>query len=120
LVECTGFENRNVRKAASSIGSSRFSSNAMMGSKKLSKSIYNGPWHVYIAKCKDNTLYTGITIDVVERINEHNATSKCRYTRVRKPVVLLYQEICDDYSLARKREAQIKSFSRSKKLALIK
>jgi len=86
----------------------------------LNKNIYNSPWYVYIARCKDDTLYTGIAIDVGERIHEHNATSKCRYTRARKPVTLLYQEICDDYSLARKREAQIKSLSRSKKLALRK
>ena len=72
----------------------------MMGSKKLSKSIYNGHWNVYIARCNDNTLYTGIAMDVAERINEHNTTSKCRYTRARKPVVLLYQEICDGYSLS--------------------
>jgi len=59
-------------------------------------------------------------MDVVERINEHNTTNKCRYTRARKPIVLLYQEICENYSLARKREAQIKSLCRSEKLALIK
>ena len=65
-------------------------------------------------------MYTGIAIDVGERIHEHNATSKCRYTRARKPVTLLYQEICDDYSLARRREVQIKNLSRDGKLALIK
>ena len=75
---------------------------------------------MYIAKCNDTTLYTGVAIDVVERINEHNTTNRCRYTRARKPVVLLYQEICDDYGLARKREAQIKGLSRNEKLALIK
>ncbi|MBU4303755.1 MAG: GIY-YIG nuclease family protein [Candidatus Omnitrophica bacterium] len=94
--------------------------NAVRGLEKLSKSIYNGSWHVYIGKCNDNTLYTGTTMDVVERINEHNTTSKCRYTRARKPIVLLYREICKDYGLARKREAQIKSLCRSEKLALIK
>jgi putative endonuclease len=98
---------------------SKFSLGAAMGSKKLSESIYNGSWYVYVAKCSDNTLYTGVAIDVVERIGEHNTTSKCRYTRGRKPIVLLYQEICGGYSLARKREAQIKSFSKSEKLRLI-
>ena len=86
----------------------------------MDKSIYNIPWYVYIAKCSDNTLYTGIALNVAERICEHNTTSKCRYTRNRKPIVLLYQEACKNYNLARKREAQIKGFSRSKKLALIK
>jgi putative endonuclease len=92
----------------------------MSPSEKLNKNIYNSPWHVYIARCKDDTLYTGIAIDVDERIHEHNVTSKCRYTRARKPVTLLYQEICDDYGLARKRETQIKNLSRDEKLALIK
>jgi putative endonuclease len=91
-----------------------------MGTVKLNKGIYSDLWYAYIARCSDNTLYTGIAMDVAERINEHNTTSKCRYTRARKPVVLLYQEICDDYSLARKREAQIKSLSRNQKLELIK
>ena len=86
----------------------------------MNKSIYNGSWNVYITRCNDKTLYTGIAIDVVGRVHEHNATSKCRYTRGRKPIVFIYQEICDSYSLARKREAQIKSLSRKNKLALIK
>jgi putative endonuclease len=86
----------------------------------LDKSIYNSQWYVYIAKCSDDTLYTGIAIDVAERIHQHNTTSKCRHTRDRKPIVLLYQEICENYSLARKRETQIKGFSRIKKLGLIK
>ncbi len=86
----------------------------------MSKSIYGGSWYVYIVRCGDNTLYTGITIDIAKRMREHNTASNCRYTRARKPIVLLYQEVCDNYDLARKREAQIKSFSRSKKLTLIK
>jgi len=86
----------------------------------LDKSIYSLPWHVYIAKCSDDTLYTGIAINVAERIHQHNTTSKCRHTRGRKPIVLLYQEACENYSLARKRETQIKGFSRVKKLALVK
>ena len=86
----------------------------------MSKNIYKGPWYAYIAGCNDNTLYAGVAINVAERIKEHNSTNKCRYTRTRKPIILLYQELCDNYSLARKREAGIKSLSRSEKLALIK
>lgn len=82
-------------------------------------SIYENPWHVYIAQCRDETLYVGIAIDVERRIAEHNTTNKCRYTRFRKPLKLAYQEICDGYHLARKREKEIKRFSRKKKLKLI-
>lgn len=82
--------------------------------------MYNTPWFVYIVECRDGTFYTGITIDVDRRIKEHNTTSKCRYTRFRKPLVLRYKEICENYSTARKREYQIKDFSKEKKLELIK
>ena len=61
---------------------------------------------------------SGIAKDVDKRINEHNTTKKCRYTRFRKPLKLIYQESCDDYNLARRRESEIKRFSRKKKLAL--
>ena len=64
-------------------------------------------------------LYTGITTDVEKRIERHNQKKASRYTRMRLPVELIYQEEHPDKSTARKREIQIKNWSRAKKLALI-
>jgi putative endonuclease len=85
----------------------------------VNKEIYNEPWYVYIAECRDRTLYVGVAKDVYRRIKEHNSTNKCRYTRFRKPLKLVHKEICQNYTLARKRESEVKKFSRKKKLALI-
>jgi len=82
--------------------------------------MYDMPWFVYIIQCRDRTLYAGVAKDVNKRVKEHNTTNRCRYTRSRKPVVLMYQESCENYNKARKREAQIKKFDRKKKLDLIK
>ena len=83
----------------------------------------NGPvkaiWHVYIIKCKDETLYTGITTDLTRRIKMHNTGCGCRFTKYRHPVKLIYSEEQPDKNSALKREAQIKSFPRNKKIALI-
>lgn len=78
-------------------------------------------WFVYIVQCADQSLYTGITKDVVRRIHEHNHDDKkgARYTRVRRPVQAVYQEPCSDRSAAGKREAAIKKLTRQKKLQLI-
>ncbi|MBN2119894.1 MAG: GIY-YIG nuclease family protein [Candidatus Omnitrophica bacterium] len=81
--------------------------------------MYKQPWFVYIAQCRDNTLYVGITKDIEKRIESHNTAHKCRYTRGRKPLKLVYKELCKSYSFARKREQEVKRFSRDKKLALI-
>ena len=83
------------------------------------KGIYSSVWFVYIAECRGGVLYVGITKDVSKRIEEHNSTKKCRYTRYRKPLILLYAEVSENYKIARKRELEIKRFSRKKKLALI-
>jgi len=85
----------------------------------MAKSIYSKPWFVYIAECKDKTLYTGIAIDVERRIHEHSNTKKCRYTRSRQPVVLKYKKRFKDHGQAWKREAEIKKLSREEKLELI-
>jgi putative endonuclease len=87
-------------------------------------------WRVYIARCADGTLYTGVTIDVVRRIAEHNGlrlngsvaarSAGARYTRARRPVKLVYQEKAANRSAACKREYAIKQMSRREKLALIK
>lgn len=77
-------------------------------------------YYVYILECNDKTLYTGITKDLKRRVREHNESSKgAKYTRVRRPVILLYSEECEDRSSAAKREYAIKKLSRDQKLALI-
>jgi len=77
-------------------------------------------WYVYILQCSDTTLYTGVTTDVETRLHAHNhLNTGAKYTRVRRPVLLVYSENCDSRSLAQKREFEIKKLSRSKKLKLI-
>ena len=77
------------------------------------------PWYVYIVKCSDDRLYTGISNDVQKRIAAHNKGMGCRFTKYRHPVILLFQEECGTKSVARKRELEIQGFSRSKKLDLV-
>ena len=77
-------------------------------------------WHVYIVKCKDGTLYTGVATDVARRVAEHNTSPKgAKYTRARRPVTLAYFERASSRSAAGKREHEIKSLSRRDKLALV-
>lgn len=78
-------------------------------------------WFVYVLRCADGTLYTGVTTDVLRRVEEHNASTKgAKYTRVRRPVALAYQEQLPDRSSACAREAAIKKLSRQEKTALIR
>lgn len=78
-------------------------------------------WHIYILKCSDESLYTGITTDLIRRVDEHNNSAKgAKYTRIRRPVELIYSEGCEDKSSASKREHEIKKLSRIQKLKLIK
>jgi predicted GIY-YIG superfamily endonuclease len=79
-----------------------------------------GTWFVYILRCADGTLYTGITKDLARRIQQHNAGTASRYTRSRRPVKLVYQEPQRSQSLALRREAAIKKLTRRQKLALIR
>ena len=76
-------------------------------------------WFCYLLRCADDTLYCGITNDLAKRLAAHNDGTGAKYTRVRLPVVLVYQENCADRSAASKRELAIKKLSREKKLALI-
>lgn len=78
-------------------------------------------WFVYILRCADGTLYTGVTTDTERRTKEHNLSDRlgAKYTRVRRPVSLVYREPCENRSGACKREAQIKALSRSAKLKLL-
>jgi predicted GIY-YIG superfamily endonuclease len=75
---------------------------------------------VYILRCVDGTLYTGITKDLVRRTRQHNDGTASRYTRSRRPVKLVYQESQCSQSLALKREAAIKKLTRPQKMALIR
>jgi len=77
-------------------------------------------WFVYILRCADGTLYTGITKDLARRTKQHNDGTAARYTRSRRPVRLVYQEPQRSQSLALKREAAIKKLTRRQKLALIR
>ncbi|WP_324171046.1 GIY-YIG nuclease family protein [Sulfurimonas sp.] len=77
-------------------------------------------YFVYILKCSDSTLYTGIATDITRRLNEHNNSDKgAKYTKNRRPVKLVYSESQPDRSSASKREYFIKKLSREKKLQLI-
>ena len=75
-------------------------------------------WCVYILKCGDGSLYTGITNDLENRIEAHISGTGAKYTKGRGPFKLLYQEKCKDRSEASKREMSIKSLSREEKLEL--
>jgi len=76
-------------------------------------------WFVYILRCADGSLYTGITTDLNRRCVQHNAGTASRYTRSRLPVTLEYQEEQPNRSMALKRELAIKALTRKAKEALI-
>ena len=76
-------------------------------------------WFVYIVKCSDDSFYTGSSNDVEARVKRHNSGKGGKYTRSRKPVVLIYTEQLDSKEQALKREIEIKSFSRENKKKLI-
>jgi putative endonuclease len=78
-------------------------------------------WTVYIVRCADGSLYTGIATDVARRVEEHNSDNllAANYTRSRRPVALAYQELAVTRSAAGKREYQIKLMSRKEKEALV-
>ncbi len=65
-------------------------------------------WHIYILRCADGTLYTGIATNVAARLATHNAGKGAKYTRGRLPVSLIYQEKAESRSAAQKREYAIK------------
>jgi len=78
-----------------------------------------GSHFVYIVRCSDNSLYTGYTNNIEARINKHNAGKGAKYTKTRRPVVLVYQEMYETKSEALRREYEIKTFTRQRKLKLI-
>lgn len=78
-------------------------------------------YYTYILKCADNTLYVGSTNDLEKRLHQHNNLKQgAHYTKIRRPVMLAYSEVCENLSVARKREAEFKRLSRVEKLNLIK
>ncbi len=76
-------------------------------------------WHVYIVRCADQSLYTGIATDVSARITQHNSGQGAKYTRSRQPVELVYSEPAPDRATAQSREHGIKKMQRADKLELI-
>ena len=76
-------------------------------------------WYVYILRCGDETLYTGITDDIPRRLAAHRAGKGAKYTRGRGPLELVWQEEVPDKSAALKREIAIKRLTRQEKERLI-
>jgi putative endonuclease len=76
-------------------------------------------WSVYILRCRDGTLYTGIAVDLQRRLDAHARGVAAKYTRSRRPVALAYQERQPDRSSALRREAALRRLGRAGKLALI-
>ena len=77
-------------------------------------------WYVYILRCGDGSLYTGITVDVQARLETHRSGKGAKYTRGRCPLELVYSEECGTHSEALKRELAIKAMTREDKEKLIK
>ena len=73
----------------------------------------------YMVRCKDDSIYSGIAVDVEERLKKHNNGTGARYTCGRRPVVLIYNERFDNPSEAKTREAQVKRWPKVKKEKLI-
>ncbi len=90
---------------------------------KLNKVPDNIPsqWFVYILRCADNSLYTGITTDINRRLHQHNHCNKtgAKYTRVRRPVVLAYSEISLNRKTASQKEYQFKQLTKQQKEKLV-
>ena len=76
-------------------------------------------WYLYMLRCGDGSLYTGITTDVEKRLEQHRSGKGAKYTRGRGPLELVYREECGSHSDALKREWEVKGLSRQEKLCLI-
>ena len=77
-------------------------------------------YSVYILRCADDTLYVGSTNDLAKRLHQHNhAKSGAHYTKIRRPVILVWSEAVTNLAAARAREAELKRLTRAEKLALI-
>lgn len=80
-------------------------------------------WFVYMVRCSDESLYTGVATDVERRVREHNGEGKnavgAKYTNARRPVVLVYKKRKKNRSYAQIEEAKLKNLTREEKLALV-
>ncbi len=76
-------------------------------------------WTLYLLRCRDGSLYAGITTDLERRVAQHQAGVASRYTRARTPVRIVYREPCANQSDALKREYAVKTLSRGEKERLI-
>lgn len=76
-------------------------------------------WFLYILRCNDGSLYTGIAKELERRFKMHNDGKASRYTRIRRPVKLVYHEVCSSRAQALVRECEIKEFSKKKKESLV-
>lgn len=76
-------------------------------------------WFIYILECSDDSLYTGITTNLERRIEQHNTGVGAKYTRMKRPVKLVYKESCADRSAASKREYEIKQLTHVQKQKII-
>jgi len=85
-------------------------------SKAGTRNLKPDTWTLYVAECADGSYYTGITKDVEKRIETHNAGKGSKYTAVHRPIKLIFQETQANYSVALRREYQVKSLSKKRKI----
>lgn len=92
---------------------------------RLSLSLKNRPraakdgWHLYVAECADGSYYTGITKDVEKRLEAHNTGKGAKYTATHGPVKLVFQEPQANYSAALRREYQVKTLPKARKVRFV-
>lgn len=79
-----------------------------------------GVWYLYILRCRDGSFYTGVTTDIDRRLRQHRKGTASRYTRSRRPLMLIHQEKCGNRSQALRRECVVKALSRRRKEELIR
>ena len=82
-------------------------------------SVSDTSWHVYIVRCKDESLYTGIAKELEARIEQHNVGAGAKYTRSRRPVRLVYSETVAGRGAALRREHEIKRMPLASKRRLV-
>ena len=74
----------------------------------------SGIWYLYVVRCSDDTLYTGVTTDLKRRLNEHNTSNRgAKYTKARRPINLVYYELYQSRSNAQKAEHKFKKLTRT-------
>lgn len=78
-----------------------------------------GSWQLYILRCRDGTLYTGIAVDAEKRLRQHRSGKGAKYTRGRGPLEMVYLEQCENHPQALRRELEVKKLTRAEKEALI-